>query len=298
MSKFILKLSMLPLMGAMFYPAHADLMLKIDEASMGNTPMPVMENVDYDVLGQQVTVTSKFPLICHAIENTSYVSNVMANVISPNGPSNQNYINTTAGTVGLLNDFDYDLIKKTITIVSENLNKSLCLTSKRHDVIFKTGQEENEWVIDYPNHFEYQNVAESQEEGSQFTMGVEYVNDTAGTILVDLIEYWPSNSSLDVYVNTNGVNCSVLNAIDQVVGGCNINFSELGKYENISLAPGEKIRTTNNFIINPGSDESRDLYLMAAVFKKVETIQSGGGGQSFQSVEYIESQIKVDPQSL
>lgn len=297
MSKFTLKLSMLSLMGTMFFSADAELLLKIDEASLGNTPMPVMENVDYDVLGQEVTVTAKHPLICHAIDNVSYVSNVMANIISPNGPSDQNYTNTTAGTVGLLNDFDYDLVNKTITLVSENLNKALCLTSERHDVIFKSGYSDGEWVIDYPNHFEYQNVMESQEEGNQFTMGVEYVNDTGAPVLIDLIEYWPVNTGLDVYVNTNGVNCSVLNALDQVIGGCNINFGELGKYKDITLEPGEKIRTSNNFIIHPGSNEDHDLYLMAAVFKKVTTIQSVGGGQSFQSVEYIESQIKVDPQS-
>ncbi len=295
MSKNMKKISLLA-MGITCFCAHGQLTLKIDENALGNTPMPVFSNVDYDSFGHELTITAKYPLICNKIENSSILSTTTANILSPNGPDSQNYINTTAGVVGLWQNMSYDLSNKTLNVVSENVNKSLCLTSTFHDVIYASGLQEDDWVVEYPNHFKYYTgIEQEQPVNSQFDTGVEYVNTSDVSVEVDLIEFWPTSNVLPVYVVPNGIFCRIYKPDNSFYQNCPMNFSELGRYEISGLLPGYKVKTENTLVINENSEIGEYLYLMTAVFTKVPTLQGQGQNMSFQSVEFIESKVLVAP---
>lgn len=292
MLKFKNKIPFCMVLSAVCMSSQADLTLQLDQQSLGNMAMPIMEDVVYDVMGQEIKVVSKYPLICNQVDNNAFASPVLARILSPNNDEDT----TTSGTLGMIENVNYNLSQRTVTMVSENLNKAMCLTSTFHDLIYRAGFEDDVWQPeDYPAHFQYYNVTQSQPKGDQFQMGVEYTNTTGSMALLDLIEYWPHNSSLDVSVNTNGVSCQIFDDQDVYVEDCDMDFSALGKYKNLTLLPGYKVRTANNFIIHQNSIEGNYLYLMAAVFNKVETIQSVGSNQSFQSAEFIEAKLIVDP---
>lgn len=289
MLKKIKQMFILSAVGASCLPAHAELLLKLDEASLGNTPMPISENVDYDIIGQQVKVTTKYPMICNQIAGAATASQLTVAVNSPNKDS------ATSGVIGLMQSIGYDIAGGKITMASENLNKSLCLASTLHDVIHKSGFEENDWGQSYSNNFIFVGVEESQEVNNQFTVGTEYTNTTGNFLELDYIDFWPSSDSLNVFANHNGISCSILDDQGAFVSSCPIDFTEIGKYENIALPPGYKILTQNNLVIHSDSEIGENLYLMTAVFTKVNTIQSGGQNQSFSGVEFIEAKIKVAP---
>ncbi|WP_154224605.1 hypothetical protein [Marinicella rhabdoformis] len=289
MIKKIKQLFILSAVSASCMPVNAELLLKLDEATLGNTPMPISENIDYDILGHQVQVTTKYPMICNQIEGSATASQLTVAVNSPNKDS------ATSGLVGLLQSIDYDIAGGKISMQSENLNKSLCLASTLHDVIHESAFEGNDWEQEYSNHFSFTGIQESRPVNTLFTVGTEYVNTTGMVLELDYIDFWPSSELLDVYANHNGTFCEIYDDQEDLVGSCPVDLNERGKYANIWLQPGYKIVTTNNLVIHPSSVVGKNLYLMTAVFTKVNTIQSGGQNQSFSGVEFIEAKIKVAP---
>ena len=122
--------------------------------------------------------------------------------------------------------------------------------------------------------------------GDPVVYEIIYENTTAANQLIDFVEYYPYSNSNEAYFSPGGnISCTILDEFDlQVPGSFCQSFD--GVVHDVDLEPGHKIRMSMSRTINNNSIDGSKLQMMAAVFSKVSTIDSGSGDASRASYSF------------
>ena len=267
------------------FTVNAEISLKIDRDLLaGNEPfvpvIPLKGNTQ--ISGSQVTIQSQHAIICNRIEDYIPNSGVKVRLLDPNGDNKGDGI--SAGDLalqGVQSNINYNLGFKTLNVTSQNRSKALCLSSEDFDVIFKDSMS----VEPEPASLVVYNFLNEPQGG--YAIGdpviyeIIYENTTAANQLIDFVEYYPYDKTIDAYFTSPGgnINCSILDQNDQVVPGSFCQSSG-GVVRDVDLEPGHKIKMSMSRTINNNSIDGSKLQMMAAVFSKVGTIDSTGSGTS------------------
>ena len=272
------------------FTVNAEISLKIDRDLLaGNEPfvpvIPLQGNTQ--ISGHQVTIQSQHAIICNRIEDYVPNSGVKVRLLDPNGDNKGDGV--SAGDLalqGVQSNINYNLGFKTLNVTSQNRSKALCLSAENFDVIFKDSLS----VEPEPASLVVYNFLNEPQGG--YAIGdpviyeIVYENTTTANQLIDLVEYYPYDKTIDAYFSPGGnISCSILDQSDQVVPGSFCQSFD-GVVRDVDLQPGHKIRMSMSRTINENSIDGSELQMMAAVFTKVGTIDSTSSGASRTSYSF------------
>ncbi len=274
------------------YAPHvlADASLKIDQdLVIGNEPVvPVMAlsgNTQYQLIDNQLNMQINHPVICNRIGNYQPVSNLHARITDPNG-DNKGDDDPIESLMGIQSNVNYSVRKRQFDITSENRSKSICLSDVEFDVIFKTAFADEPVISNSDISYNFIGTPPGgYTPGSIMTFELTYENNSGSEQLLDFIEYHPYTNSVDAYFIPGGnISCQILDINNQPVIG-SFCISANGVVSDATLQPTEKIRLSMQMQISASALVGSNLQMMAAVFPKVATIDSFGGGQSFSGFD-------------
>ncbi len=271
------------LSAAFVFNAQAQINLKLDRDLLngGEPVVPVISlngDTDYEISTSQVNVTSRYPVICNRIGGYTPASNVRARINDPNG-DNKGDADGEESLMGIQSSIDYYLRERSVNVKSENRNKSLCLSYEVFDVIFADAfADESVPEVSTISYEIFNEPPGGFMPGDDLRYDVIYQNQSPLGQLVDLVEYYPYTSNSESYFDGQSVSmllCQVLDGNDGFVESCS---NSNGLISDVTLAPDHKIVFSVERPISSSSAPGSTLDLMAAVFTKVFTIDSGGSG--------------------
>lgn len=248
-------------------------------------------NTQYQIGTSQLSSRSTHPIICNRIEDYTPVANVNLRITDPNGDNKGDSLSDLS-LMGVDSNVNYNIGRKSFDITTENRSKSICLTDGKYDVLFEDTWDEP--IAPAPSAINYEIIGAPLGgfvPGESVRYDITYVNNTAADQELDLIEYFPYNKNSLAYFEGQSVSllsCDVLDDQGADVGDCTSNN---GVIKDILLSSNYSIRLSVRRPISVNAAVGENIQLMAAIFTKVNTIDSTGvvdrftGNKSFSGFE-------------